>query len=80
LLWALLSPSQARRIWHNIRVGRELGRKAKLLIAQPIESYFEEPLGQVRARLGIPDPAAAGVLTSGSSILGDALYKRKAPA
>ena len=80
VLYPLLSPSQARKIWHNIRVGRELGRKAKLLIAQPIESYFEEPLGQVRARFDIPDPAAAGVLPSGRSILGDALYKRKAPA
>ena len=80
ILYALLSPSQASRIWHNIRIGRELGSKAKLLIAQPIKSYFEQPLGQVRAELGIPDPAAAGVLPSGTSILGDALYKRNAPA
>ena len=80
ILYSILSPSQARKIWHNVRVGRELGRKAKLLIAEPLESYFAEPLGQVRARLGLPDPAAAGVLASGSSILGDALYKRKAPA
>jgi ubiquinone biosynthesis protein Coq4 len=80
ILYPLMSPSQARRIWHNVRVGRELGRKAKLLIAQPLETYFAEPLGQVRARLGLPDPAAAGVLASGHSILGDALYKRKAPA
>jgi ubiquinone biosynthesis protein Coq4 len=79
IVYSILSPSQARKIWHNIRVGRQLGRKAKLLIAQPIESYFEEPLGQVRARLGIPDPAAAGVLASGSSLVADALYKRKAP-
>ena len=80
ILYSILSPSQARRIWHNVRVGRELGRNAKLLIAEPLESYFEEPLGQVRARLGIPDPAAAGVLASGHSIVGDVLYKRKAPA
>jgi ubiquinone biosynthesis protein Coq4 len=77
LLWALLSPSQARRIWHNVRVGRELGRRAKLVIAQPLESWFEEPLAQVRARLGLPDPQAAGVLPSGTSVVGDALYKRK---
>ena len=80
ILYALLSPSQARKIWHNIRVGLELGRKAKLLIAEPLEAYFEEPLGQVRAKLGLPDPAAAGVLASGRSVVGDALYKRKAPA
>ena len=80
ILWSLLSPGQAPRIWHNIRIGRALGRKAKLLIAEPIESHFEEPLGRVREELGIPDPAAAGVLPSGRSLLGDALYKRKAPA
>jgi ubiquinone biosynthesis protein Coq4 len=80
IVYSILSPSQARRIWHNIRIGRELGRKATLLIAQPIESYFEEPLGAVRARFGIPDPASAGVLRSGHSVIGDALYKRKAPA
>ena len=80
LLYAVLSPSQATRIWHNVRLGCELGKKAKLLIAERIESHFEEPLGRVRAELGIPDPAAAGVLPSRRSILGDALYKRKAPA
>jgi ubiquinone biosynthesis protein COQ4 len=86
LLWwvrvayALLSPSQARRIWHNIRVGLVLGKKAKLLIAEPLESRFEEPIGRVRADLGLPDPAVSGVLPSGHSVIGDALYKRKAPA
>jgi ubiquinone biosynthesis protein COQ4 len=80
ILYSLLSPSQARAIWHNVRVGRELGRNAALLIAQPLESYFAEPLAQVRAKLGIPEPGAAGVLPSGTSILGDVLYKRKAPA
>jgi ubiquinone biosynthesis protein Coq4 len=79
-LYAVMSPSQARRIWHNIRVGRALGRSAKLLIAQPIESHFEEPLDRVRAAFGIPDPTAAGVLPSGRSILADVFYKRKAPA
>ncbi len=79
ILHPLISPSQATRIWHNIRVGRELGRQAKLLIAQPIESHFEKPLDQVRAEFGIPDPTAAGVLPSGRSLLGDLLYKRKAP-
>jgi len=80
LFYSLLSPTQATRIWHNVRIGRELGRRAKLVIAQPIESWFAEPLGEVRARLGIPDPAASGVLASGASLVGDAIYKRKAPA
>jgi ubiquinone biosynthesis protein Coq4 len=77
LFWSLISPTQARRIWHNVRVGRELGRSAKLVIAQPLESWFAEPLARVRERLGIPDPKLAGVLPSGASVVGDALYKRK---
>jgi ubiquinone biosynthesis protein Coq4 len=80
LFWSILSPTQARRIWHNIRVGRELGKNAKLVIAQPLESWFEQPLAAVRARLGIPDPQVAGVLASGASLLSDALYKRKQAA
>ncbi len=80
IAYPLLSPSQARRVWHNIRVGLALGKKAKLLIAEPLEARFEEPIGKVRADLGLPDPAVSGVLASGHSVIGDALYKRKAPA
>ena len=76
-VYALLSPSQAREIWHNIRVGLELGRNAELVIAQPIESYFAEPLAQVRTKLRIPDPERAGVLPSRRSVIGDLLYSRK---
>jgi len=67
VVWSILSPIQARRIWHNIRIGTELGRAAALLIAQPIESYFEEPLGEVRRKLGLGDPQRVGVLPSGTS-------------
>jgi ubiquinone biosynthesis protein Coq4 len=76
LLWSLLSPTQARRIWHNLRVGRELGSRARLVMAQPLEEWFGEPLEQVRERLGIPDPPAAGVLASGTSLISEVLYKR----
>jgi ubiquinone biosynthesis protein Coq4 len=77
VVWALLSPAQSRRIWHNLRVGLAMGRRAALVIAEPIESWFEEPLGEVRARLGIPDPRAANVLPSRPSLLGDLLYPKK---
>jgi ubiquinone biosynthesis protein Coq4 len=69
VVWSILSPTQARRIWHNIRIGTELGRTAALLIAQPIESYFEESLSDVRRKFGLSDPQRAGVLTSGTSIV-----------
>jgi ubiquinone biosynthesis protein Coq4 len=77
VLYALLAPTQARTIWHNIRVGLALGKRAALVIAEPIESSFAEPLSQVRAKLGIPDPRLAGVLASGHSLVGDLLYKKK---
>jgi ubiquinone biosynthesis protein Coq4 len=77
VVYALLSPSQARAIWHNVRVGLELGARTKLLLAEPLESWFEEPLEQVRARLGLPGPAAAGILPSGASLVGDWIYKRE---
>jgi ubiquinone biosynthesis protein Coq4 len=80
VLYALLSPSQARRIWHDIRVGLALGRRAELVIAEPIESWFGEPLAEVRARLRIPDPHAAGVLASGRSRVADFFYPKKRPS
>jgi ubiquinone biosynthesis protein Coq4 len=80
LIYGLLSPTQARRIWHNIRVGLEMGRRAELVIAEPFESDFELPLGRVRAKLGIPDPRTAGVLASGTSVVGDLLYPAKKKA
>ena len=76
--YALISPSQARRLWHDIRVGLALGRRAKLVIAEPIESWFEEPLDRVRERLRIPDPREATVLPSGTSVIAELLYPKKA--
>lgn len=77
VLYAIVSPSQARTIWHNVRVGLRLGRRAELVIAEPIESSFEEPLDRVRARLRIPDPRSAEVLPSGTSILSELFYPMK---
>jgi ubiquinone biosynthesis protein Coq4 len=81
VFYASVSPSQARAIWHNIRLGLALGRRAVLVIAEPIESFFAEPLVRVRQRLGIPEPGAAGVLPSGTSIVAEVLYPlKKKPA
>jgi ubiquinone biosynthesis protein COQ4 len=77
LLYAIVSPSQARMIWHNIGVGLGLGRRAELVIAEPIEAHFEESLARVRAQLRIPDPRSSGVLPSGTSVLADLFYPRK---
>ena len=77
VMYGLVSPTQIRRLWHNIRVGLEMGRKAKLVIAEPIESHFAEPIDRVRAALDLPDPKAAGVLPSGHSVLAERFYPMK---
>ena len=53
----------------------ELRDRAKLVIGEPIESFFEEPLESVRLRLGLPrQPASAGVEASGRSLFQDWMY------
>jgi ubiquinone biosynthesis protein Coq4 len=74
LLWAALAPTQARRIWHNVRVGFQMGERAALVIAAPLASSFDAPLARVRQQLGIPEPGVAGVLASGDCVLGRLLY------
>ena len=73
-LYALLSPSQARAIFHNVALGSEMGRKAKLVLAEPLESWLEQPLGAVRERLGIRDVDRAAIRPSGRSSLVGAIY------
>ena len=78
--YSLIAPGQARAIRHNVDLGLELGRRAELVIAQPLESLFGEPLAQVRNKLRIPDPARSGVLASRPSFVADLLYGRSKPA
>jgi ubiquinone biosynthesis protein Coq4 len=72
--YALLSPSQARAIFHNVALATEMGRKAKLVLAEPLESWLEEPIAAVRARLGILDADRAAIHPSGRSSLVGAIY------
>jgi ubiquinone biosynthesis protein Coq4 len=69
VVYTILSPTQARAIANNVRVGLEMGKSAALVIASPVESYLEEPLAEVRRRLRIPDPREAGVLPSGRAVV-----------
>lgn len=78
--YSLLSPGQAHAIRHNLALGFELGKRAELVIAQPLEAFFAEPLAQVRNKLRIPEPERSGVLPSGASLLGDWIYRRAKPA
>lgn len=75
IMYPLLAPTQARKVWHNVRVGLDLGRRAKLVIAEPLESFFEEPLESVRIRLGLPrQPSSVGVEASGRSVFQEWIY------
>ncbi len=38
--YALVSPANAKAVWHNIRLGRAFGRDAELVMAYPLEDNF----------------------------------------
>ncbi len=77
LLYAALSPTQAPRILHNVRVGLEMGERAALVMAAPLERCLSAPLAAVRRDLGIEDPSRAGVQASGDSLLVRLFYAPK---
>jgi ubiquinone biosynthesis protein Coq4 len=78
--YSLIAPGQARAIRHNVDLGLALGKQAELVIAQPLESLFGEPLAAVRSALRIPDPGRSGVMASRPSVVADLLYGRAKPA
>lgn len=49
----LVRPWLALRTLANIRRGRTLARRAPMLLGEPIEDWFAEPVEVVRARLGL---------------------------
>ncbi len=51
VLGPLLRPWSARRTLANIRRGRALARRAPMLLAEPLELWFEDDLHAVRERL-----------------------------
>jgi ubiquinone biosynthesis protein Coq4 len=56
VLYTLVAPWQARAVAGNLRTGFAMGRAADLVMAAPLESWFAEPLADVRARLRLPAP------------------------
>jgi ubiquinone biosynthesis protein Coq4 len=52
-LFAIAAPWRARAIARCVRRGFAMGRAAELVIAAPLESWFEDPIDDVRRRLGI---------------------------
>ncbi|MCA9661278.1 MAG: hypothetical protein KC486_23265 [Myxococcales bacterium] len=53
LFGPLVRPWLALRTLANIRRGRALARRAPMLLGEPLEDWFAEPVEVVRARLGI---------------------------
>ncbi len=53
VLYPVLAPWQLKEIFANVREGQELGKKAKFLLGVRFEEYWERPLSEVRAELGL---------------------------
>ncbi|OUL23334.1 hypothetical protein BV378_21920 [Nostoc sp. RF31YmG] len=53
LLYPLLAPQQVKAIFANLQKGRELGNKAEFLLGYRFEEHWEEPIAEVRNRLGL---------------------------
>jgi ubiquinone biosynthesis protein Coq4 len=60
----ILFPAQTKAIFANLRKGQELGKKAKFLLGIRFEEYWEGPLSEVKAELGLTtQPAKLSTLS-----------------
>lgn len=78
-LYILFAPLHVAGVVQNVRVGLAMGKKAKTLMEEPLEKYLSEPLDVVRSRLGLPDPASAGIAPGHESLLLKWILARTAP-
>lgn len=75
LLWRsmasymLFMPLHTIGAWHNVRVGLTLAKRARVLLEQPLGSFFTRRLDEVRAELGLTDPRTAGIAPGHPSLL-----------
>ncbi|MBG1240511.1 Coq4 family protein [Nostoc sp. NZL] len=53
LLYPILAPQQTKAIFVNLAKGRELGKKADFMLGYRFEDHWEEPIEDVRKRLGL---------------------------
>lgn len=73
-LYPWISPSQAAATRHNYDLGVQMGERAKLVLAEPLESWLADPLPEVRVRLGIDEALIAKVEPSGRSWVAEKMY------
>lgn len=53
LVWPMMRPSEALRIWRGARRGFRKGRRSALLLAHRFEDRFAAPLDEVRRECGV---------------------------
>ncbi len=78
-LYMLFAPLHVPGIVQNVRVGLAMGKKARTLMEEPLEKYLSEPLDVVRSRLGLPDPASAGIAPGHESLISRWLLPKITP-
>lgn len=78
-VYSWLVPLHVAGMIRNMRIGTEMGKKAKNLLLEPLESYLAEPLEALRVRLDLPDPESVGMVKGHSSLLFDWVQKATTP-
>jgi ubiquinone biosynthesis protein Coq4 len=67
ILYSMATPWNARRIFRNARLGRELGRAAKNVLSAPLETWLDDSLDDVRRRLELPTSGRASALAGSAA-------------
>lgn len=84
-LWGMIAaytwivPLHIAGMVHNMRIGDVMGKKAKNLLLEPLESCLSEQISVLRVRMGLPDPDQVGMAKGHSSFLFDWVQKVSAP-
>jgi len=53
-LYPIIAPKQRQAIFANVKKGLELGKNAQFLLGYPFEEHWEEPINEIKSRLGLP--------------------------
>lgn len=54
ILYPIIAPKQRQAIFANVEKGLELGKSAQFLLGYRFEEHWEEPINEIRSRLGLP--------------------------
>ena len=78
-VYSWIVPLHVPGMLRNMRVGTAMGKKAKNLLLEPLESCLSEPLDVLRKRFDLPNPDDVGMAKGHSSLLFDWVQKVTAP-